>query len=513
MESPAKVARRRAQVPKIGEPTPAKKSSFLQLAPAAYGRRVGPRRLTTHNQLLTLARPPPPDSWPGRQTQLRSFLYRNTMTIRLLARTLTDLLPAVALPAPGLLLTKSEKPPLPDAEVPPLLPTQTMAPLPIANGAWLATPAQAVAAAEEIAPRLAAQAAQTDVVGAFPTQEFSWLRETGLLTAALPLALGGAGLHAPTATAALLQLLRHIGRGNLAVGRLLEGHLNAQLLLQLFAQPAQCVRYAADARAGHLFGVWNTEDPAQGVHLEPLPGGRYRLRGAKTFASGAGHISRPLITGALPDQQGWQLFVLPADVLPPVLDHSFWRPLGMRATASFRADLTGLEVGPEDLIGQPGDYYRQPWFSGGAIRFAAVQLGGAEAVFNETRRFLRGLGRTDDPYQRQRLGEMALLLESGSQWLRAAAEHAARPAALDQTEPTIAYANLVRTAIEDVCLRTLQLAERSVGARGLLEPLPFERLHRDLTHYLRQPAPDGAQADAGRYVLSLDQPAHLLWNA
>ena len=94
--------------------------------------------------------------------------------------------------------------------------------------------------------------------------------------------------------------------------------------------------------------VWGLE------HRKPSPGrapggalrnGRYRLRGAKTFASGAGHITRPLITGALPEGQGWQLFVLPADTQPPVLDRSFWQPLGMRATASFRADLTGLEIG------------------------------------------------------------------------------------------------------------------------------------------------------------------------
>lgn len=383
---------------------------------------------------------------------------------------------------------------------------------PVAPAARLSTPEQAVAAAAKLAPRLAAQAAQTDVVGSFPTREFDWLREAGLLLATVPVALGGSGLHAPAATDALLQLLRHIGRGNLAVGRLLEGHLNALLLVQLLARPEQRPHYAAAAREGHLFGVWNTEEPADGVRLEPLPNGRYRLRGAKTFASGAGHVTRPLITGALPDKQGWQLFILPADLQPPVLDRSFWRPLGMRATASFKADLTGLEIGPDDLIGQSGDYYRQPWFSGGAVRFAAVQLGGAEAVFNETRRFLAGLGRTEDPYQRQRLGELAMLIESGSQWLRGAAEHAARPTAISHPEPTVAYANMVRTAIEDICLRTLQLAERSVGARGLLQPLPFERLHRDLTHYLRQPAPDGAQADAGRYVLSLDQPAHLLWH-
>jgi alkylation response protein AidB-like acyl-CoA dehydrogenase len=354
-----------------------------------------------------------------------------------------------------------------------------------------------------VAPRLFAQAAETDTEGNFPTQEFAWLRTAGLLTAPLPAALGGAGLDTPAATLPLLRVLQHVGRGNLAVGRIYEGHVNALLLIQQLGTAAQVARYAADARAGRLFGVWNTEDPAQGVHLEALPNGRYQLRGAKTFASGAGQLARPLITGALPDGKGWQLFVLPADAQPPVLDRSFWQPLGMRATASFRADLTGLEIGPDDLIGAPNAYYQQPTFSGGAIRFAAVQLGGAEAVFEETRNFLRGLGRTDDPYQRQRLGEMAVLLESGRQWLHGAAEHAARPDATTPggAEATVAYANMTRTAIERICLDMLQLAERSVGARGLLRPQPFERLHRDLTHYLRQPAPDGALADVGRFVL------------
>ena len=355
------------------------------------------------------------------------------------------------------------------------------------------------AAAAALAPRLLTQAPHSDHVGGFPEQEFQWLREAGLLKAPLPPRLGGTGLGAPTQTLALLRTLRHIGRGNLAVGRVYEGHINALQLMQRFGQPEQVAGWAADAVAGHLFGVWNTE-AQDGVKLEFLPDGRYRLQGSKTFASGAGHVTRPLLTAALPDG-GWQMLVLPADTQAPTLDASFWRPLGMRASASFRADFTGLEIGPESLLGQPGDYYQQPGFSGGAIRFAAVQLGGAEAVFDETRRFLQGLGRTDDPYQRQRLGELALLIESGNLWLRGAADHATRPTATTDAEATVAYANMMRTAVEEICLRVLQLAERCVGARGLLQPEPFERLHRDLTHYLRQPAPDAAQADAGRFAL------------
>ncbi|MEJ7660909.1 MAG: hypothetical protein WKG07_15445 [Hymenobacter sp.] len=146
------------------------------------------------------------------------------------------------------------------------------------------------------------------------------------------------------------------------MGRLWEGHVNALLLIRCFGSPAQLARAAADARAGHVFGVWNTENPADGVRLEPLPAapGRYRLRGAKTFASGSGHITRPVLTGALtapptaayppcaatrpprqPGRAGHAARRLAArcccapDEQPPVLDRSFWRPLGMRATASF----------------------------------------------------------------------------------------------------------------------------------------------------------------------------------
>ncbi|TDN37430.1 acyl-CoA dehydrogenase [Hymenobacter sp. UV11] len=429
---------------------------------------------------------------------------------------MTEFTPATAPPIP---------PPLPDAA----------APTP-------ATPASVVVAAAQLAPRLLAQAAATDTIGGFPAQEMTWLREAGLLTAALSPSMGGAGLGEPAAALALLQALYHIGRGNLAVGRLWEGHVNALLLVRCFGTAAQIARAAADARAGHVFGVWNTENPAEGVHLEPLPAapGHYRLRGAKTFASGSGHITRPVLTGMLvappapavrrdqgpsplpvpaptPLLTGWQLVLLRADEQPPVLDRSFWRPLGMRATASFRADFTGLEIGTEDLIGQPNDYYRAPWFGGGAARFAAVQLGGAAAVLDETRRFLRRLGRTDDPYQRQRLGEMLLLHEAGQRWLRGAAEHAALPPTPAEMPPPArlealaAYVNALRTTTEDICLQTLRLAERSVGARGLLQPEPFERLHRDLTHYLRQPAPDAAQADIGRFALASDKPTYQLW--
>jgi alkylation response protein AidB-like acyl-CoA dehydrogenase len=175
-----------------------------------------------------------------------------------------------------------------------------------------------------------------------------------------------------------------------------------------------------------------------------------------------------------------------------------WQAEGMRASASGCVNLTGLEVGPEALIGRPGDYTREPDFTGGAVRFAAVQLGGAQALLHAAANSLRQAGRTGDPHQRARMGAAAIAVETGALWLLGTArlwEGGAAPDAI------VAYAQMTRTAIERVCLDVLELVDRSVGARGLLPPSPVERVGRDLRLYLRQPAPDATLDAVGEAVL------------
>ncbi len=373
--------------------------------------------------------------------------------------------------------------------------------------------------AERLFEALRSDAAATDREGDFPAASLDLLREARLLSAPVPAAHGGESLGDAAHTLELLRTLAAVGRGSLVAGRLYEGHVNALQLVERYGTPAQRERAARDACRGHLHGVWNTE-AAGGVRLVAGAGGALHLTGSKTFASGLGHVSRALLTAAREGAGGgWQMLVVATDEQRPGEDASFWKPLGMRATASFRADFESVRVAPDDLLGAPGDYYREPSFSGGAIRFAAVQQGGVEAVFDETRQFLRRLGRTDDPFQRARLGEMAWRVESGRLWLEGAAQHAAgaAPGGGDDADADadagriVGYARMMRSAIEDHALRVLALADRSVGARGLLRPEPFERLHRDLTHYLRQPAPDETLAEAGRHVLGDTRPASALW--
>lgn len=397
--------------------------------------------------------------------------------------------------------------------------------LPLPNGTHAATDSSGLASdcalqrAEEIARQCAAEAAALDETGGFPTRAFARLAESGLLATPLPRALGGLGFGSePGQTGPLLRLLKHLGKGDLSVARIYEGHVNALLLIGLFGTPAQRERAAEDARDGKRFAVWNTEG-GDGVHLAPQAGGGYRLTGAKLFTSGALRIDRALISGALPDG-GWQLCVAPIDALDLRDDASVWKPLGMRASVSHKIDFSGVILGDEAMIGTPGDYQRQPWLSGGSIRFAAAQLGAAEALFDALRDELRSRDRTGDPFQRVRAGEAVIAVRGGDLWLRDAARLLdATPAAFRADPPpdeatsarVVAHANLTRMAIEAACLRVLELVERSIGMRGLLRPHPIERIGRDLRLYLRQPAPDNALATAGLYALLDEREAGRLW--
>ena len=155
--------------------------------------------------------------------------------------------------------------------------------------------AQIRAAARAVANRAAERADALDREGGFPAEDVADAHAVGLLIAPLPVALGGVGLDSPVMAPVLADLLAQIGRGSLALGRLYEGHVNALALVVRYAEPAVAEHLAGDACDGHLFGVWNTQPQAGGLTLEEADG-TATLRGVKSFASGAGSVTRPLVT-------------------------------------------------------------------------------------------------------------------------------------------------------------------------------------------------------------------------
>ncbi|MBC5800034.1 MAG: acyl-CoA dehydrogenase [Candidatus Eremiobacteraeota bacterium] len=309
--------------------------------------------------------------------------------------------------------------------------------------------------------------------------------------------------------AAELVALRVVGARDLSLARLYEGHLNGAQLVARHGTAEQRARSLADIGAGRVFGVWNTQEADDPLRIS-IRGDGITLDGAKTWASGAGTITRPVVT-ALRADGTTQLCLIPIERVATAVDRSGWRPHGMQRSDSFRIAFDGVELRADDLIGAPGAYDRQPWFWGGAWRFAAAQSGAVERLFVETAAYLRARGRDGDTFQRARLAEMRMGLHCAVHWLRAAA---AAWSDFDTAETAAGAARVIdvvdmaRTSVETIAVDTIARVLRSVGASGLIEPQPFGPLVRDLEMYLRQPAPDAAVVRIGIAAFAEAQALH-----
>ena len=325
------------------------------------------------------------------------------------------------------------------------------------------------------------------------------LAGAGLLAMPLPRDAGGLALGGASADAlALARLLRRLGRANLSVARLYEGHVNAAKLVALYGDgPARARAWRAVGH-GALMGVWGADgDPPLSL------GADGRLAGTKRFASGLGLVRLAVVSIA--GEAGLRLALVPTGE-PTREDASGWRVAGMRATASGTYDFAGVE--PIAMLGEVGDYVREPHFEGGTWRYCAAHLGGAEALADETRRMLVRSKRADDPHQRDRLARMGIACETARLWIESAAARVEGDPA--DPEGAAAYALLAREATERACLEVIDLCERALGMLAHAETTPIDRMRRDLSMFLRQAAPDAKRMRAATALVERDCRAETL---
>ena len=334
----------------------------------------------------------------------------------------------------------------------------------------------------------------------FPINAFETLHSAGYLKKNLPKNYGGSAWGMGQNSPKLLKLLSEIGRRDLSVGRLYEGHINALNLIERYGDAAQKELYFKDAQDGKRFGIWNTDAFENPVKLVKN-GSNYELFGSKIYCSGGLHMQRPIITAATPE--GMQMVIIHSEELDRLReDASSWNPLGMKASYSVTIDFSTYCPKSIQLLGAPGDYATQPHFSTGAVRFAAVQLGGAEAMAKCAIDHLKKYRRENDPHQLARLGEMTILLESGRNWLRETGRVMDTETYTD--EDKINHANMTRSAILDICNTVMHLAEKCVGLAGMMGDHPMQKIHRDLNTYLKQPGPDRALASVGEWAVNVE---------
>ena len=139
----------------------------------------------------------------------------------------------------------------------------------------------------------------------------------------------------------------------------------------------------------------------------------------------------------------------------------------MRATATGTVDFTGIDVGDDEIIGQPGDYLTSPLFRGGAWRVIAVQLGGVEAILDLYQTQLAGSRNATDALQLARFGKALIAAETARLWVGKACLVAESP---DLNPAEIdAFVDLARNAFEEAGSERHRAGAKGHRAQGVLE--------------------------------------------
>lgn len=296
---------------------------------------------------------------------------------------------------------------------------------------------------------------------------------------------------------ALFDVLRLIGRVDLSLGRLFEGHVNGLQLVTAYGSADQAAASIRRAQDGGLFGVWATE-PAPGLRIHEVADREWRLEGRKSFATGAGKVDQALVTATREDGAK-QLVNVDLSRHQARADTDGWQVRGMQGTISGLFDFSDIRVGEDSLIGAPDDYSTEPRFSAGAWRFVAVQLGAVEGLARHLRDHLVTTGKSADPIHRARFAACIAGARSAGEWARRAARIAEAG-----SDDAVALVLMTRGIVEEAGLAMMDAAARSVGTASFFTGNPIDRITRDLGLYLRQPVPDQARDRAAAAWLERD---------
>jgi alkylation response protein AidB-like acyl-CoA dehydrogenase len=372
-----------------------------------------------------------------------------------------------------------------------------------------------ISRAGEVAGRCAPRADDYDRTARFPAEDFADLFTAGLLAPTVPREYGGLGVGPLSGDALTLWLMtKELAKADLSLGRCWEGHANSLMLIDAMATDEQKRRwFDGVVTGGDKWVAWSGEPQA------PKPGQQQRfgttvtradggwvLNGTKVFATSATGARWAILLvdpegpGAARHASGGDTLLMVACELdqPSVtVDESWWDPIGMRATVSHLVRFTDTFLPDADVIGPPGAYLRGGWQTAFIPHYAASFLGAAESAYEYAVEYVVRQDKVTDPYVQQRVGSMAVNVESAYLWLR----HVARLWDTGHREEARLTGSRARHVVEHLALETVDHCVRACGARSLVRPSRVERILRDLTFYVRHDNDDHVLATIGRALL------------
>ncbi|HEY1244423.1 MAG TPA: acyl-CoA dehydrogenase family protein [Hyphomicrobiaceae bacterium] len=351
--------------------------------------------------------------------------------------------------------------------------------------------------------RFAPRAAEYDREARFPTENYSDMRDAGLLGISVPKAHGGlgAGYRAYMTTAA------EIGRYCGATALTFNMHVCSCLWTGPLADDLdmseedraehvrrRAVHYARIVQEGAIYAQPFSEGGAAAAGAAPFStstsrvDGGWRINGRKIFASLSGSadyygiLCGEIEPGRPPSLRDTMYIAVPA-AAQGVQVVGDWDPLGMRGTVSRTLVFKDVFVDDEAALMPRGVYYqaasRWPHMF---MTLTPTYMGIAQAAFDFTVKYLRGEipGTGTEKRRKFATKQVAIaqmfvaLQQTKALWFQAISEARADPSK-EQVLRAYAAQYTVMENSNELC----RLAIRTCGGQSMLKTLPLERLYRD----------------------------------
>jgi alkylation response protein AidB-like acyl-CoA dehydrogenase len=320
----------------------------------------------------------------------------------------------------------------------------------------------------------------------FPFPLVQALAELGFMGMTWPEDLGGAGLTDLEAIVVIEELARIDPSIALTVAShnsLCTGHIMA------FGSDAQKKKYVPDLASGRKLGAWGLTEPGSGSDSGGMKtvarrdGHDWILSGSKTFIT-QGSVGSTYVIMAVTDPERGKssisAFILEKGMKGFTIGKKE-NKLGMRCSDTATLLFDNVRVPGENLIGQPGDGFKQALtvLDRGRIGIAALSVGIAQGALDASLQYSREraqFGRPIAEFQaiQWKLADMATDIEAARLLTARAAWMKTRGMSI-----TLA-ASQAKYFASEAAVRATNEAVQIHGGYGFIKEFPVEKLYRDV---------------------------------
>jgi alkylation response protein AidB-like acyl-CoA dehydrogenase len=337
-------------------------------------------------------------------------------------------------------------------------------------------------AEREIAPHVS----EWDEKSIFPGEVVKKLGEMGLMGVIFPEALGGAGMGYVEYVLAVEELSRVDG----SVGIIVASHNSlCTNHIMLAGNDEQRQRWVTRLASGQWLGAWGLTEPGSGSDAAAARttavrrGDRWVLNGTKSFITNGSHADCAVVLAVTDREQGTRgisAFVVERGTRGFRAGKKE-NKLGLRASDTSELILEECEIPAENLVGKPGEGFKDAMrvLDGGRISIAALGLGIARGALDAATRYAqqrRQFGKPISEFQaiQFKLADMATQLDAA--WLltmRAAQMK-------DKGQRVTREAAMAKLFAGEAACRICDESVQIHGGYGFIKDYPAEKFYRDV---------------------------------